>query len=156
MMDIPIWKASTSARRLLSPVLEVDCPSIWKKVWSFKGPSRVSFTIWAGLHAALPTTHLLEETYPQRFHICKIGFGYWESFFRPNTFLEWVTQNVNPRLGERLGLPSWHYIFRQVVHDVWVNHTRRIHLSNFFREPQALVVRSLQVVVDLLTTWLGS
>lgn len=71
MMDIPIWKASasgnyttTSARRLLSPVLEVDCPSIWKKVWSFKGPSRVSFTIWAGLHAALPTTHLLEETYP--------------------------------------------------------------------------------------------
>lgn len=100
--------------------------------------------------------HILRDfTYARLVWGTIVPSGYWESF-RPNTFLEWVTQNVNPRLGERLGLPSWHYIFRQVVHDVWVNHTRRIHLSNFFREPQALVVRSLQVVVDLLTTWLGS
>lgn len=79
MMDIPIWKASTSgnytttsARRLLSPVLEVNYPSIWKKVWSFKGPSRASFTIWEDLHAALPIAHLLEETYRDLARVCVV------------------------------------------------------------------------------------
>lgn len=31
----------------------------WRRIWHFKGPLQVSFTIWAILHRALPTAHFL-------------------------------------------------------------------------------------------------
>lgn len=53
------FRHSPVVRMQLMPLLPPDRHIPWKRVWSFRGPFRASFTIWAILHHALHTVVLL-------------------------------------------------------------------------------------------------
>lgn len=47
----------------------------------------------------------------------------------------------------------WNYVFRQTIHNIWINHTSGIHgAQQFLEDPYAIVERSLRLVIELLST----
>lgn len=66
---------------------------------------------------------------------------------------------MNLGLGHRDELDSlnWFYVFRQIVHELWYNHTRRRYGDSALKDGQARAKRSLQSTMKLIlySTLLG-
>lgn len=56
-LDRLVWNSSASLRKAVQTQGVIQIP--WKRVWKFKGPTKASYTLWMGLHRALPTASLL-------------------------------------------------------------------------------------------------
>lgn len=86
--DTPFWGltgnglfSSASLRRFVQDAPRIPQHIPWRRVWTFSGPTRQSFTIWASLHQALPTASLL-----------------WRRRILPSPLCDWCTGAVQTPL----------------------------------------------------------
>lgn len=84
---------------------------------------------------------------------CIVSIGWWFLFYRPVHFVQWFQVNLGLGRRDEPDSLNWFYVFRQIVHELWYNHTRRRYGDSALKDGQALAERSLQSTVELLLVW---
>lgn len=78
----------------------------------------------------------------------------WTEFVSQTEIGSWTISNLYSRQFSSSFGGHWPYIFRQLVHDLWLNYTAASHQSPYFLEnPYALAKRGLLTVMELLLSW---
>lgn len=185
--DRPLWSltasgefSSASLRKVLASSAPPRSPILWNRVWQFRGPVRASFTLWAGLHRALPTASLLWRRHVLRCPICSwcnraehttlhllidcvLSRAVWvllvelscrDYFFSFLDVVAWILANIRSRSRLSSPLNVFPYIFRYTVYELWCNHNLGVyHSPKFLENPYALAKRCLRKSLEFLSAW---
>lgn len=168
---------SLSSAKLLIRHPQVSTPSsIWRRLWKFKGPARASFTLWAAARDLLPTRSFLwrrrilsdasccwcSAAFQTGLHILRdcppatavwrllVPARCWQAFLSSTDSLSWIHYNLLCHTPGSVGLRHWPYIFRQIVHSIWLYHNRRVHDRSLQPNPYAVAISGLRTVVGTL------
>lgn len=145
----------------------------WTRLRQFKEPSRASLLFWTILQGALPTKeflwrrrittdpvcddcqcsvqtdiHVLRDcSMVRQIWIKLVPPAAWPDFCQPVTSTAWILRNLEHRHSALDMGEAWGYLFRQVIHDIWSQHTQKTHNANFcVLESFALAERCLRTV----------
>lgn len=182
--NVPWWTQANSGRFSIQFARDLrlntggdSSSTLWRTIWHFKGPPRASLTLWMTLHHALSTADLLwrqhiitsplymwcNQTWQSTLHLlrdCPSARDVWGLvldrrdqciFFESCDIASWFKWNLS---GNSFFGRYWLVIFRQFLHDLWLNHNTRTHNTiHFLEDPNAFAKRSLRKVLELLSVW---